>query len=355
MAEPPLQVVVLVCCYNGRRHLPELLGSLARAEAPGLELRIVVVDNASTDGSGEYVRRHFPQVDCLRLEINRGFTGGNNFGYAHIRAHYPDARHLVLLNTDTIVERDWLRPLVEAMAADPALGGGQPTLLLHPQTDRINTLGNRSHFLGFGMMRAYGKPRTRAMQGAGAMDFPSGAAVMLRMDVLTETGLFDEALHMYLEDADLGWKLRQRGWEIRHVPQSIVYHKYVPDAPARHYRDLERNRWLLLLTYYKWPTLIVLTPALAVMELGQLVHAAGQGVLGAKLGSWAELLSPRMRAVLRARRRTAQDHRRLNDRRFMGGFAGRVHLPTGDPWLLRWVGNPLLAGYWRAVRWLIRW
>lgn len=355
MSESVGQVVVLVCCYNGRSHLPGLLDSLAHSDDTPLDVRIVLVDNASTDGSGAYVRERYPMVDCVRLASNRGFTGGNNFGYAHVRRQYPQARYLVLLNVDTIVESGWLRPLVERLEADRSIGATQATLVLHPRTDRINTIGNRSHFLGFGMMGGYGEPREAAPEAVSDIDFPSGAAVMLRMDALNDVGLFDEAFFMYLEDADLGWKLRQGGYRVVHVPSSVVQHKYTPDAPGKYYRHLERNRWLMLLTYYKWPTLALLAPALLAMELGQLGYAVSQGIAWQKMTSWADLLRPVSLRTLMRRRRRARRQRRVSDRRFMAGFAGRVHLPGGDPWLLRYVANPLFDAYWRIVRRLIRW
>lgn len=355
MPEPPVQVAVLVCCYNSREHLPELLESLARSDDGNLDVRIVLVDNGSSDGSSEFVRANFPDVECVRLESNRGFAGGNNAGHEHVRRCHPAARYLALLNADTIVESGWLRGLVDALEADSAVVAAQPTLVLHPDIERINTVGNRSHYLGFGMMGGYGRPRGYAEEAPTEMDFPSGAAVLLRMDTIERVGLFDEVFHMYLEDADLGWKLRQLGGIVRHVPGGVVRHKYQPHAPDRHYRPLERNRWLLLLTYYKWPTLALLAPALLTMELGQVAYATGRGLLGQKVMSWLDLLRPRTLATLRRRRRAARERRVVTDRHFTARFTGRVHLPVGDPWLLRWVANPMFEAYWRAVRPLIRW
>ena len=354
MPESPAQVVILICCYNGRPHLHGLFASLMRSDDGEIDRRIVLVDNASTDGSADEARARCAEVDCVRLEHNRGFTGGNNAGFEHIQQHYPEADYLVLLNVDTVVESGWLRQMVRTMREHPNVGAAQPTLVLHPDAERINTVGNRSHYLGFGMMQRFGEPRSRQNKRT-RIDFPSGAAVMLSMPVMREVGLFDERFYMYLEDADLGWKLRQLGYTLQRVPASHVQHKYRPDAPSRYYRHLERNRWLLLLTYYKWRTLALLAPALLAMEVGQVLYAATQGALGQKLASWGDLLRPSGWRIWRERRRLAQQRRVISDRDFMGGFAGRVHLPTGDPWLLRAVANPCLRGYWRLARRLIRW
>jgi GT2 family glycosyltransferase len=350
MDAEPVEVVVLVCCYNARGDLPALLTSLTNHEEDGIDRRIVVLDNGSTDGSGAYVKEAFPSVDCVRVEANRGFAGGNNAGYDYICEAYPKARYLVLLNADTSVARDWLRPLVDAIEKNPDLAAAQPTLRLDPETELVNTTGGVSHYLGFGMMRDYRQPASRAESGRGAMHFPSGAAVMLRRDLLDRTGLFDERFYMYLEDADLGWALRQMGYRIEHVPESLVYHKYAPTAPTRHYRHLERNRWLLLLTYYRASTLVLLGPALMLMEMGQLAYSAQQGMLFQKLRAYRDLLHVTTIRHVWRRRRDAQRRRAVSDAAFLGTCTGAVSLPDGDPWALRWLANPLLRGYWAIAR-----
>lgn len=355
MPEPPPKVVVLVSCYNGRPYLDDCLGSLLRSNDEGIDRHILVVDDASPDGSAAHVREHYPQVECVALEVNRGFAGANNAGWAHARQHHPDAAYLVLLNMDTIVADGWLRPLVDYLAAHENVGAVQPKLLLHPATDRINTAGNRSHFLGFGMTTRYGEPDDGRADAPRPVDFASGAAVMLRTPLLERVGLFDEAFYMYLEDADLSWKLRLLGYETHYVPPSVVYHKYQPTAPLKHYEHLERNRWILLLTYYRWRTLALLMPAALLMELGQLGYAASVGRLRAKLRALAYFTRPSNLAHVRRRRREAQRSRCVSDRDLTVHFAGRVHLPTGDPFMLRAVANPCLAAWWSLVRRLLRW
>ena len=170
----------------------------------------------------------------------------------------------------------------------------------------------------------------------------------------TRVGLFDEMFYMYLEDADLGWKLRQMGRDCVFVPDAVVHHKYIPDAPHKHYEHLERNRWLLLLTYYKLPTLLLLGPTLLLMEAGQFVYAAAVGRLGAKLQSWAWFWRPSHLAHVRRYRRNARRRRSVRDRDFMGGYVGSIVLPTGNPRALA-LGIPLLSAYWSVTRRLIFW
>lgn len=355
MTPQRVKVVVLICNYNGESYLHDCLRSLLDSHDPGLDVRILVVDNASKDGSVALVQQHYPGVELLALPSNLGFAGGNNAGWQYIQQHHPDAAFLVLLNMDTVVQTGWLTPLVAHMQENPSVACTQPRLMLHPQTELINTLGNRSHFLGFGQMTHYRRRFEDMPALRPEIDFASGAAVMIRAEVLREIKLFDEVMFMYLEDAELGWKCRLAGYASHLVPISVVMHKYRAGTPVRSYYFLERNRWLLLLTHYKLATLVLLLPALLVMELGQVAFAAMQGVLGAKLRAWAWFLRPGNLAHVLGRRSEIQRLRKVRDREFMGGFAGKVEFETVDHPLLRYVGNPLLSTYWQVARAFLFW
>ncbi len=147
MSDKAPQVVVIISCFNSRPYLDDCLGSLLTSEDAGLDRHILVVDDGSTDGSGDYIREHFPQVECIRPDApNKGFAGANNFGWAYIQKHFSRADFVVLLNVDTIVESGWLRPLVNHLEENPTVGSVQAKLRLHPQDGKLNTAGNRCHY-----------------------------------------------------------------------------------------------------------------------------------------------------------------------------------------------------------------
>jgi GT2 family glycosyltransferase len=346
---------VLIVCYNGRGFLPDCLGSVLASDDGGIKTRVVVVDNASGDGSAEYVAENFPRVDLVRSQVNRGFAGGNNLGWEYIRRKYPRATYLVLLNQDTIVERGWLRPMVDFLEAHPAAGLAQPKLMMHPRTELFNSSGNRSHFLGFGFVGECGQPDRGQYTRPRPIASASGAAMMVRTDLLRRVGLFEELMFLYLEDAELNWKLRQIGCEPFLVPGGVVYHKYNFQKDFRYYFYLERNRWWLLLVYYKLATLLLLAPALAVMEVGQLLFALSRGLLGVKLRSWLFFLAPANLALLRRRRRQAQARRTVSDRQFTRPFCGSIDFPELSGPLLKYVANPFFSAYWALARRLIFW
>jgi len=355
MADTPAEVAILIVCHNSRRHIEDCLDSVLRSADGDIVRHLVVVDNASTDDSAPYVRTNFEQVDLLSSRTNLGFAGGNNLGWEFIRKTYPRTKYLALLNPDTIVRSGWAKAMVEHLDRDKGVGAVQARLMQYPRTDLFNSAGNRSHFLGFGFVTGCGQTAVDLGDEPHSIDFPSGAACMVRTDLVKQLGLFDDEMFLYLEDADLGWKLRQTGFDIVYVPSSVVYHKYdFPDA-RKFYYYLERNRWWLVLIYYKAPTLLLLAPALAGMELGQVCFAVSRRLIGQKLRSWRFFLRWKNLAKLRARRREVQARRRLGDRAFMGRFSGSIDSPDLNSPLLKYVANPLLGTYWRLVRRLIRW
>ncbi|MCG8401242.1 MAG: glycosyltransferase family 2 protein, partial [Firmicutes bacterium] len=289
-ASPSPLVVILIVAYNHRDDLEECLASLLDATDDNLPTRIVVVDNASCDGTADLVNEHFPEIDLITSNENLGFTGGNNLGWVHIAKQYPNAPYLMLLNPDTLVKGDaqteWLRPLVDYLEAHPRVAIAQPKILLHdPASEappRFNTAGNVCHFLGFGFVSAFEEVDEGQYDEPRAIDFASGAALVVRTKLIEAFGLFDEAMFLYCEDVDLSWKMRQMGHEAMYVPCTVVYHKHKPEKTLNQMYHLEKNRWWLLLSYYRWRTLLLIGPAWDMTELGVLIHAAMAGQFRAK-------------------------------------------------------------------------
>ena len=145
-------------------------------------------------------------------------------------------------------------------------------------------------------------------------------------------------------------KARQAGYEVHLVPRSVVYHKYTSRAHVTMYYWLERNRWLLVLVYYRLSTLALLLPAFVLMELGQWMFAWRHGLLRSRVRVYRWFVAPaHLRMLWRARRRAAVT-RKLSDRQFLRGHCGEIHTPALNSWLLKHLGNPILDLYWRVVR-----
>lgn len=250
---------VIIVNYNGREYLGRCLSSLLGEDRQDYE--VILVDNASTDGSAEYVEQALPEVRVIRNRANRGFGQGNNLG-----AQWAKGEYLAFLNPDTVVESGWLEALIAALEADPQAGLATSKILLLADPGRINTCGNEMHYTGLTLCRGMGMDHSAFTEPAevGAV---SGAAFVIRKDVFETLEGFDEAFFLYMEDTDLSWRARLAGYRCIYVPSSVVYHDYtLYFGPEKTFYQ-ERNRYLMLLKSLRWRTLLVLLPALLIAEV----------------------------------------------------------------------------------------
>jgi N-acetylglucosaminyl-diphospho-decaprenol L-rhamnosyltransferase len=219
----------------------------------------------------------------------------------------------------------------------------------------VNTLGNVSHFLGFGLVTGLGTATADLPDSPTAIGFASGAAFLVRTTVVRQLGLFEDFFFLYHEDTAFGWKLRQCGYGIDMVPDSRVAHCYEAPKGVRHYYWLERNRLIVLLCFLRWRTLLLLSPALALMEAGQFLFSLRHGLVLTRLRIWCWFLRPTSLARLSACRSTQQRRRTQSDRKFTSMFTGTLDESiVGSNWLIT-SANKVLGGWWRLVLRLIVW
>ena len=212
-------VSVIIPNYNGKRFLDTCLGALARQTYPAERLEIILVDDASTDDSVDFVQRHFPHVRVLSLEHNSGLATACNRGAAIARGDI-----IALLNNDTEVEPRWVEALVTALAEHPWAGAAASKMLLFDRRNVLHSAGD--------MMGIDGIPRNRGVweEDRGQYDDQRvvfggcGGAVAYRREVWEALNGFDEGLFMYLEDVDLAWRMQLRGWGTVFAPEARVYH-----------------------------------------------------------------------------------------------------------------------------------
>jgi N-acetylglucosaminyl-diphospho-decaprenol L-rhamnosyltransferase len=220
-------VSIIVVSWNTRRLLAECLGSVGRP-AGDLEIEIIVVDNGSTDGSPDIVRRQFPHVRLVENERNVGFAAANNQGMALGRGRY-----LLLLNSDAFVTIDSLQTAVDFVEERPDVGvcGGK---LLNPDGTFQGSYADfptlKSEFLlatGLGVRLAspyYPAPRPWPGEEAHEVDWIGGAFMLLRRKVFEQVGGMDEMYWMYSEETDWCYRIKQAGWRIYYLPQVAITH-----------------------------------------------------------------------------------------------------------------------------------
>ncbi len=372
MPDPLTQVAVIIVAHNSREDLPDCLAGMDRWASNKIKLHTIIVDCASTDGSPDLIRQQFPDIQLLEPKENLGFAAGNNLAWEHIQQQLPQIKYVALLNPDTVPQPNWLDPLIDHLESTPpeahvlrtwdpptphtapGIATCQPLITLHDQPDHINTAGNQSHYLGFGLITQYNQPIPDDLTPK-LIGYSSGAAMLVRADLLTKHGLFQSEMFLYCEDTDLGWKLTQLGYQHQLVPASRVAHKFNPAASLKHYYYLERNRLWLLLIYYKRRTLLLLLPPILLMEAGQLLFALKHRRLSDKIRAWAYFLNRNNLKHIRQQRRTAQQNRTITDKDFTKHFTATLDHPTLKGPMVRFIANPILAAYWSLARRLIFW
>lgn len=315
MTSPSIATVVVA--YESEGDLPATLAALQAQLEPGDEL--VVVDNASPDGSAEVARAAGARV--IELERNGGFAVGCRVGADTTRAPL-----LFFCNPDAQAAPGALAALRAAAAERPDWGAWQALVTL-PDGVEVNTAGGVTHWLGIGWAGQHGTSVAAVGDGLREVSFASGAALAIRREAWEAVDGFDDAYFLYGEDLDLSLRLRLAGWEVGLVPDARVAHDYEFTKGAYKWFLLERNRWWTVLGAYPAPLLAILLPALLATEGALLVVAARGGWLREKLRAQAAVLRSLPWAL--RRRRRIQATRKAS----VGAFAGSLTAALDSPFL----------------------
>jgi N-acetylglucosaminyl-diphospho-decaprenol L-rhamnosyltransferase len=329
MAAPRLSVVVVT--YNCREDIVRTLPALA--EQLGDDDQIVVVDNASSDGTPDEAERW---ATVVRNSANEGFAAAANVG-----AGLAAGDLLVFLNPDAVPQPGF----ADAIRAPLLEDGWSAWMGLVTADDGriVNTSGGVVHFTGLAWAGEFGRPVADVSEPR-EVAFASGACLA----VPRENWLgFPRDYFMYCEDVDLSLRLRLRGGAIGVQPSARVDHSYEFAKGARKWRLLERNRWATVIRTYPLPLLLLVMPALLATE--PLILAAG--VSG---GWWRQKLLAMLDVIVRMPRYLA-DRRRVQAARTVSSreFARWLVPELSSPFLGRAARSPLvdamLRAYWRLV------
>ncbi len=208
---------VIIPNWNGVKFLPTCLDALARQTHPAVE--VIVVDNASQDGSQELIRNTYPNVRLIEFSENRGFTGACNAGIGAASGEF-----VALLNNDTEVENGWAAAVLDAFARHPEAGIVASKMLLFDKRDHIHTAGD--------YFTKDGRAGNRGVWGRdeGQYDHEEyvfsacGGSSAYRKTMLDQIGILDDDFFYSLEDIDLAWRAQLTGWRCLYTPSAIVYH-----------------------------------------------------------------------------------------------------------------------------------
>jgi GT2 family glycosyltransferase len=218
-------LAVVVLSWNGAALTRDTLRSLGACRVPeDWRLHVLVVDNASTDGSPQMVRDEFPDAELLALSENRRFAGGNNAGLKRALAAGADAA--MLLNNDVVADPWMIEKLLGALAEQPGAGAAAPLIYFAPPTDRIWYGGGRCRpWLAHSSHRAIGerdRGRFRSIEETGYL---TGCCLLATAEAWKNVGLLDERYFIYAEDADWCLRARAAGYRLLFVPTARLWHR----------------------------------------------------------------------------------------------------------------------------------
>lgn len=332
----PQSLSVIIVTHNSEDIVEPVLDALFAD--PDFSSEVVVVDSASTDGTLDLLSRY--AVKVIASDENIGFAAG-----CHLGADSATGSVLMFLGHDTRPTPGWLPPIVDALD-QPGVGAAMCTVedSTHPGT--FNTSGGRLTYFGIAWVSDLGKPipvETDLVDIA----FPQGGAMAITRSTWERFGGFRPEFFMYNEDVDLGWRIRLAGLRVVRVPGSLVSHDYDFGRSPRKMYHLERNRWLMLRSNYRRRTLVILSPALLLVEMGTTLVSIRDGWWADKRAAWRDAAVAT--TVIREGRRLTETNRVLGDAAMMTTMDFRLSDISQVRTPLLTIFADFLLGVWKRI------
>ena len=266
-----VSIVLLNCNRNS-----DTLDCIRSLRQTDNNMEIILVDNGTQPDPRELYKREFPDTVFLRNEENLGTPIGNNVGIRYALDHGAD--YVMMLNNDTIVDKNFLRPMIAAMETDKQIGVAGGKIYYYSDPKRVWFAGGKfsrltSKVQHIGILKYDHELRTVSANN----DFLSGCFSLFRASVLHKVGLLDERFFAYMEDVDLNVRIRQAGYKLAYVPEAFIYHKVSTtigvDSPFFLYFNM-RNRILMLKKHNSYLERLAAIPYLSFFYGRQIVRLA---------------------------------------------------------------------------------
>lgn len=347
------KVAIILINYKdyAERFLADCRDSLRAQNYPKELFKIYIVDNASSVKSRDYLHEHFSEAVIIPRD-DGNYAAANNVGLK--KAIADGFKYFVNANMDTKFDRNWLKELVKAIENNGNIGLAQSKILLYKK-NKINSLGNIIHFLGFGFTGGYNQPDREINGYPEIKGYASGCSFIIKKEVLDKIHGYNEELYMYHDDIDIGWKAKLAGYKIVLAPKSIVYHKYSFSRSISMIYYMERNRYIVIFTFYKILTIMLIMPALIVMDLGMFLFSFFNGWFKVKLRVYGYFLKFENWKKIISSRKKIQPMRKIKDKEIIKNFSGKVIFQEIDNPILKHIVNPVFNLYWQIVKRIIIW
>lgn len=353
-------VDVIVVLWKSAAYMQALFEGLARVDYPRDRMTVHFVDNSPGDGSLDEVKRQqmrfagrLPPIVLHEPGKNTGFSGGNNL----VMRQSIDQGHdyVYLLNHDAEFEESTLREAIVVAESDSRVGSVQSLIVLQQHPDEVNSTGNAIHFLGFGYCAGYHETRMSVPPEVTRIAYASGAGALFRNNVLKEVGLLDETLFAYHEDLDLGWRIMLAGYRNVLAPKSALRHRYEFSRSIAKWFWMERNRTAVVLKNYRWPTLLILLPQLAAIDLIILTFALYGGWWREKLRAMGWFWKPSTWVYILRGRHDVERIRKIPDHVILEAFTPVIAYQEFEHPFIKAVANPLMRASFAMLKLVVRW
>lgn len=212
-------VSVIIVNWNGRGIIDDCLSSLSSQSYKNLE--ILFVDNASTDNSVSFVKKKYPEIKIITNDTNLGYAGGHE-----VALKYISGEAILLLNTDTIFDKSLIEKLIKTLYSGKSIGLVQPKILMYPQKNLIDSIG--AFFITTGDLYHIGREKSSdsALYNKQMDIFTAkGVCMLIKKEVISQTGLFDKSFFAYFEETDLCMRIWLAGYRVVYTPSAAIYHK----------------------------------------------------------------------------------------------------------------------------------
>ncbi len=361
------KVAIIYLSFHCEPYMDDVLMGLKRLTYPKDRVEFVIVDNPHPEHgpSVKFIEetvmplsgKEIPHVTLLAQDENLGFAGGNNIGIIWALEHGFD--YVYFHNNDGFVTGTVLEPLVKAMETDKTIGAAQSLMLLHPETELINSAGNAFHYLGFGFCSDYRAPVNKLqLPEIKDISYASGAAVLMRADLLKQYGLWDHDFFLYHEDLEYSLRLRMAGYRVVLVRDSVFYHKYQFARSIAKFYWMERNRYGVMLMFFRWPTVLLLLPIALALEAGLWLFAWRGGWFEERIKVYRYWLNIDHWKLWLGKRKRIQSIRKVRDRTLLKNAVAGIYFQdksVENP-VTKYIGNPAMKMYyWLVVKGLIWW
>ncbi len=343
------RIAVLILGYNSRNDLKDSISSSFDQTYGNFE--VVYIDNNSSDDSLDYIKKYYSGIRIIKNSENFGYAEAYDIALNKIFREGFDGA--VLLNPDVVADKNWLLSLVRSAYADKSIAIAQPKIFLWDgkANDLVNTFGNRINYLGFGFCGNYKEKYNGEPDKDKEITYASGCCMLIKKDHYFKIGGFDKKFFMYCEDQDFGWRARIKGYRIILSADSVLFHKYrFNKENVKKFFFLERNRLYFIFKNYSFRIIILIMPALLIMELGVISDSVLKGYFWEKIRGYCGFVR-NIKALYRDRV-NIQKERAVSDAVLFHFFSPTIDFEEINSRSLR-AANLFLKFYYRAMVCLI--